>query len=153
VSAEIRRRTMRCLSKIASVMAIGLAMQQSMIATAQSAPRACQLNIVSPVNGSTVVPFTPITGQISDSTSAMSGGNVWAIVHPDGGFYWVQERGKVSGGQWRAASQFGDPTTPPGFHFEVMAVVAPTIALRAGDRLRDFPTAACSSNVIDVYMK
>ena len=144
---------MRYVRQIVRLMVFGLIMQESAIATAQTGSGACKLDIGSPADGSTVIPSTPVTGRISESAAAVSGGNVWVIIHPDGDFYWVQQQGKVVNGQWRVAAHFGDGQTPTGFHFEVLALVAPTTLLNTGAKLNNFPAAACSSNKIDLYMK
>lgn len=113
----------------------------------------CELSITSPSDDAEVDPFTSVSGTISSETAAVAGSNVWVIIHPDNSWYWVQGMAQASKGAWRANTQFGDPDTRPGFHFEIRAFAAPTIPIKNGDKLSSFPMAACSSKLVNVRRK
>jgi hypothetical protein len=112
---------------------------------------ACEVVIDTPREGDKVTAFTPVVGRLSARAAAIAHGTVWIVIHPDGDFFWVQRPASASSPSWQASTRFGAGATPPGFHFEFQAVVAPTAPMREGDTLAAFPTGACASRVVSVY--
>lgn len=102
-------------------------------ASEKAAASSCSIAIKSPTNGGTVTELTPVVGFISQQAAVIGSSNVWVVIHPDGSDFWVERIAQAANGEWRAATQFGTAATPPGWHFEVQALVGPTSPLKEGD--------------------
>jgi hypothetical protein len=110
-----------------------------------------QLTITSPKHGAKVGPFDSVTGWISEEVLLTGSKQIWVVIHPDYDFYWVQSVAETTDESWRSATRFGNPDTRSGHHFQVAAFCEPTLAIRAADRLKEFPKAKYVSNIISVY--
>jgi hypothetical protein len=119
--------------------------------TGPSAQVHCELKITAPTDGSTVSQLDEVGGTISSSAARIGAGMVWVVIHPDRQGYWIQPQATVRDELWKVGIYFGTDRTPPGYRFEVQALVGPNQRLRVGQMLTaGFPQARCSSTVIEV---
>jgi hypothetical protein len=109
------------------------------------------LSITVPTEGGNVPQQLAVEGRASRPTAT-----VWVIVHPTAiPQRWVQQSAKVrKDGTWRVTVYVGDPGPKHvGQHFEIMAVIGPTVHLATGLVLDEWPEAESSSEIVEVVRR
>lgn len=108
------------------------------------------VRIAAPSDGASVA-----AREIVDGTAPTSGPDVWVVVHPLSGDYWVQRPGRADNtGRWRIEAAFGEPGPQhAGQQFEVMAVIRPKATLTTGMVLAAWPKAQLVSPIVRVVRR
>jgi hypothetical protein len=109
-----------------------------------------QVLITSPRD--TVCARTEVKGKITRDIATDARGKLWIVIHPhETNDFWVQTPVSVDGNnQWRTFPYFGRPKLDIGKPFEFKAFVNPISPIAAEQRLKDWPNASWSSDVVQV---